>query len=137
VASSTWVNTESGDRCFLGSLRDGLSIATTANFAGPLQRIEVHDSQRRDVDPHKRIDAQLRNSSAVAYPALRKEHIDDYQKLFCRFELDLGSNDPKLAALPTDRRNENSKRTARDWPFGVRGVASPFEKRASTVPIWG
>jgi alpha-L-fucosidase 2 len=45
----------------------------------------------------------------VPYPGLRQEHIDDYQEVFCRFELDLGTSDPELAALPTDRRNERFK----------------------------
>jgi alpha-L-fucosidase 2 len=57
-------------------------------------------------DPHNRVDAQLARASALAYSALRQEHIDDYQQLFRRFELDLGSSNPELAALPTDRRNE-------------------------------
>jgi len=67
-------------------------------------------------DPHKRIDAQLGSASAVAYLALRQQHIDGYQELFRRFELDLGSSDPERAALPTDRRNELFKTNGEQDP---------------------
>ena len=60
-------------------------------------------------DPHQGIDTQLKKASATAYRILRQEHIDDYQRFFNRFELDLGASDPKLAALPTDLRNERFK----------------------------
>ncbi len=41
---------------------------------------------------------------AKPYEALREAHIDDYQSLFSRVELDLGESSAETLALPTDQR---------------------------------
>lgn len=50
--------------------------------------------------------AVCRIDSAVAkgYDSLKQRHLEDYQRLFSRVSLDLGTTDAELAALPTDRQ---------------------------------
>jgi alpha-L-fucosidase 2 len=58
----------------------------------------------RDVsaDPKARVDAALAAARAKGYERLRAEHIADYQKLFRRVTLDLGTS--PAAQRPTDER---------------------------------
>jgi alpha-L-fucosidase 2 len=51
--------------------------------------------------PHDRLDRQLRAAAAKPYPDLRAAHVADYQKLFRRVSLTLGTGAPDL---PTDER---------------------------------
>ena len=51
--------------------------------------------------PHERIDRQLRAAAAKSYTDLRAAHVADYQRLFRRVSLQLGSSG---ADLPTDER---------------------------------
>lgn len=60
-------------------------------------------------DPHERIDNKLNKAYAKVYEVLRQEHIDDYQRFFNRFDLDLGTSATELTSLPTDQRNERFK----------------------------
>jgi alpha-L-fucosidase 2 len=55
----------------------------------------------RGESPHVRIERQLRAASTQSYAALRAAHIADYQALFRRVSLHLGSTAPEL---PTDER---------------------------------
>lgn len=61
----------------------------------------------RDVsaDPHARVEATLSAAKAKGYAALRAEHLADYQRLFRRVTLDLGTS--PAAQLPTDERIRN------------------------------
>ena len=45
---------------------------------------------------------RMKNASAKTYPELRKEHVEDYQALFKRCTLDLGTTDK--VSMPTDKR---------------------------------
>jgi alpha-L-fucosidase 2 len=56
----------------------------------------------RQGDPEKQTARQLANASQKAYSQLREAHVADYQKLFNRVSLDLGTGDE--AKLPTDER---------------------------------
>ncbi|MFJ9582670.1 glycoside hydrolase family 95 protein [Streptomyces acidicola] len=56
-------------------------------------------------DHAHRASAPLNAASDVPYARLRKRHATDYQRLFRRVELDLGTTD--AAALPTDERVAN------------------------------
>ncbi len=55
--------------------------------------------------PHERIERQLRAAAVTSYAGLRAAHVADYQALFRRVTLNLGSNSGSAAAdLPTDER---------------------------------
>jgi alpha-L-fucosidase 2 len=56
--------------------------------------------------PHERIDRQLQTAAVKAYDELRAAHLADYQRLFRRVSLQLGSRQPGSvsADLPTDER---------------------------------
>lgn len=58
----------------------------------------------RDVsaDPATEAQRHLTRAGELTYDDLRSAHVADYQRLFHRVELDLGTSD--AAALPTDRR---------------------------------
>ena len=52
-------------------------------------------------------EASLRDAQAAAkkgWSRLQKDHLKDYQALFGRVSLDLGSTAPEIAALPTDQQ---------------------------------
>lgn len=50
----------------------------------------------------KQCSEQLSNAAKKSYTELRSSHVNDYQKLFSRVSLDLGSNE--MIKLPVDRR---------------------------------
>jgi alpha-L-fucosidase 2 len=55
-------------------------------------------------DPDQLCRDSLAKAAAKTYDALLNDHLIDYQKLFQRVELDLGSVGPEVEALPTDQR---------------------------------
>ena len=57
---------------------------------------------------------RLAKVSAKTYEALKAEHIADYQKLFKRVTLDLGTPGPQVEALPTNERLDLLKQGKRD-----------------------
>jgi alpha-L-fucosidase 2 len=57
-------------------------------------------------DPTAHCEATMKAVSGKSYETLRETHIRDYQELFHRVKLNLGTTD--AANLPTDRRLENS-----------------------------
>ena len=58
----------------------------------------------RGADPHDRIVAALEAAAAKPFDELKAAHVRDYQALFDRVHLDLGSAPPERLALPTDQR---------------------------------
>ena len=46
----------------------------------------------------------IANASAKAYGQIKADHKADYQRLFNRVKLDLGTTDPAITAMPTDRQ---------------------------------
>jgi len=58
----------------------------------------------RGEDPYGGIERRLGAAAAKDYDALKAAHIADYQTLFNRVALDLGSTSPDRLALPTDER---------------------------------
>lgn len=56
--------------------------------------------------PHERISSQLAAASDKSFDALLKEHVRDYQGLFDRLQLDLGTTPEATTDLPTDERLE-------------------------------
>ena len=58
----------------------------------------------RGEDPHREVTQRVDRAAQLPVERLRAEHIADYQSLFRRFRIDLGTTAPALAARPTDRR---------------------------------
>jgi alpha-L-fucosidase 2 len=58
--------------------------------------------QDADGDPQKAVEKSMSGASAKTYDQLRASHLADYQPLFHRVALDLGTS--PAAALPTDQR---------------------------------
>ena len=48
----------------------------------------------------------IQAAAAKDYESLRRRHLEDYQGLYDRFQVDLGKTPPETAALPTDKRLE-------------------------------
>ena len=65
----------------------------------------------RREDPHSTISARLESAEHKGYQALKDQHLRDYQALFNRVELDLGSSSEIQRALPTDRRKLEAFKT--------------------------
>ena len=65
--------------------------------------------------PHAAITARLDAAAKTPYERLLAAHLQDYQALFSRVALDLGTTDSATAALPTDKRLMNYRKDdARD-----------------------
>lgn len=67
----------------------------------------VMDYQRHYLDktsPHERVTGELDAAAAHGYEALERSHVADYQALFNRFSIDLGSSTEAQRGLPTDER---------------------------------
>jgi alpha-L-fucosidase 2 len=54
--------------------------------------------------PHKAITSRINSASKISYNKLLQKHVDDYQNLFQRVQLNLGEN----STLPTDERLKNA-----------------------------
>lgn len=60
----------------------------------------------RGDDPHEAVTSRMQNASDRSYKELLDRHLEDYQKIFSRVELDLGDS---LPDVPTDVLLENYK----------------------------
>jgi len=69
----------------------------------------------RQGDPEAKTAAQLKSVSKKSYAKLRKAHIDDYQALFNRVQLDFGAS--HAANLPTDERLKAMAKGGNDLPL--------------------
>jgi alpha-L-fucosidase 2 len=58
----------------------------------------------RDVHPHDAVTRCIDAATTTDFQALLAAHVTDYQTLFHRFHLDLGTTKPSLAAHTTDER---------------------------------
>ncbi len=94
------VNTDGGTR----AARDGRIVVSGANSATLILAGATNFRNYRDVsaDPKARNDQTLEAARTKSFDALRGEHLADFQKLFGRVSLSLGSAD--AATLPTDER---------------------------------
>lgn len=66
----------------------------------------VQDRRRnwRGGHPHAAVTARLDAAAKRPYRRLLAEHVKDYQELFNRVSLEIGTTDPAVAAMPTDQR---------------------------------
>ncbi len=86
------------------TVQDGRLSVKNADSATLILAGATNFVNYRDVtgDPESRNSATLDRIRAESYDALRAEHIMDYQRLFRRVTLDLGTS--RAASLPTDER---------------------------------
>ncbi len=75
-----------------------LLLAADTNYVN--QRVQGW----KGVHPHDRITAQLSAAAKSSFDTLLTEHVKDYQRLFDRFQLDLGKTTAAVRALPTNAR---------------------------------
>ena len=68
----------------------------------------------RGEHPHRAVTTRLNEAAKTPYEKLLADHVKDFQGLFGRMTLDLGSTDAATAALPTDERVANYKAGAKD-----------------------
>ena len=66
--------------------------------------IPVYEKNWRGDPPHAAIARRIDDATARGFDKLLAEHVEDYQSLFNRFRLDLGTTAADVAALPTDER---------------------------------
>jgi len=64
--------------------------------------------------PGERVAAQVDTAAAKSYDALRADHVKDHQGLFSRVDLDTGTTEASISALPTDERLAAYKKGAKD-----------------------
>jgi alpha-L-fucosidase 2 len=88
-----------GDRIVFDTC-DSLTLLLAADTSYLNQR----DKGWRTTHPHARVSAQIEDAAKQLYPHLRKQHVDDYQRLFNRFDIDLGSTHADRQTLPTAER---------------------------------
>ncbi len=65
-----------------------------------------HSREFQGEHPHERLTAQMQAAAVKPYAQLKQDHRADYQSLFGRVQLDLGSSSAERTALTTDRRIE-------------------------------
>ena len=75
--------------------------SVTLVLAGATNYVDYHDVS---ADPVARNDRTLTRLRGVSLDRLLADHLRDYQALFRRVSIDLGSSAPAVAALPTDQR---------------------------------
>lgn len=64
--------------------------------------------------PHWRLEQQLASASEKSYEELLQAHIKDYQSLFDKFALDIGTATEAQRKLPTDQRLATYKKAGSD-----------------------
>ncbi len=72
-------------------------VANVTSFNGAM-----NDPYKQGRDYKLLVKNRMDKASAKAYDALHRAHVQDFRSFFDRVEIDLGTTDPALAALPTD-----------------------------------
>ena len=62
------------------------------------------EQRRRGAPPHDKLVQVLERATTMSYEDMRQRHVEDYQRLFSQFELDLGTSGAETLALPTGQR---------------------------------
>ncbi len=78
--------------------------ALTLLLAAGTDYVNRRDQGWKGKHPHDRITSQLAKAAKESFDTLLEEHVRDYQSLFDRMELDLGSTAEDTLALPTNKR---------------------------------
>ncbi len=81
---------------------------------GGTDYLNQHDKDWKREHPHERIAARLLKAAARSFDELLQEHIEDYQALFNRVELDVGRTPAEAREQSTDRRLAAYKQGGKD-----------------------
>lgn len=79
----------------------------TVLLAADTNYLNQRDKGWKKAHPHEELNAQLAEASAKPYPVLLNEHIKDYQSLFNRLKIELGSSPAQSNQMTTDQRLDN------------------------------
>ena len=97
-----------GDGGKISSSPDGVAFdgcnGVTVILSADTNYIPVYEKNWRGDPPHGAIARRIDDATARGFDKLLAEHVEDYQSLFNRFRLDLGTTAADVAALPTDER---------------------------------
>jgi alpha-L-fucosidase 2 len=98
----------------LAALPEGGHVSTqngilSVTGADSLTLILDGETNYRGGDPAKLCADKVAAATAKSYKTLRAEHVADYQKLYQRVTLDLGTAGPDVEALPTKERLDRLK----------------------------
>jgi alpha-L-fucosidase 2 len=86
---------------------DSITIAVAAGTDYAMD----HTTGYRGADPHGRVTADIDHASRIPFDRLEAAHVRDFQSLYDRVKLDLGSSTPAQLALPTDERKIDAAKT--------------------------
>lgn len=76
----------------------------TLILAADTDYVPDHRKKWRGDDPHGEVTERVDRAAEQPFARLLSQHVADYQSLFGRFGLDLGTTAPALAARPTGQR---------------------------------
>ncbi len=102
-----WVRHEGGAAAVKASSIELVNVDSfTVFLAAGTDYINQRDRGWKGEHPHNRIEAQLKAASQRPYDRLLREHIQDYQSLYGRLTLDVGTTPTATGQVPTDQRLE-------------------------------
>lgn len=82
----------------------------TVLLAADTNYLNQRDQGWMKAHPHEELNAQLAAASAKPYSSLLNEHIKDYQSLFDRLKIELGSSPAQSNQMTTDQRLDAYRR---------------------------
>jgi alpha-L-fucosidase 2 len=97
-------STEGGSIEMEGALRFRKCNSLTLRIAAGTDYVMDYAAHYRGKKPHARLSELMHQATTKSYPVTRGEHVKDFQGLFNRVSLDLGSSSASQRALPTDKR---------------------------------
>lgn len=120
-------------------------IAGATNYAGMAN--VAKGIGLSSADPSKITAATISKVTPKKYDQIKADHIKDHQSFFGRVQLDLGTTDPAVLALPTDKRLELAKNSGEPdnnlvetfFQFGrylLMGSSRPGGMPANLQGIW-
>lgn len=86
----------------------------TVLLAAGTDYVNQREKRWKGEHPHQRITAQLAAASSKSFDELRAEHVQDYQSLFHRCTVDVGSTPESVRDLPTNERLAAYKQGEKD-----------------------
>lgn len=100
IAKDGSVTTPYTDAIDIEDCSEAIIIFTNVtSFNGP-----YNNPVKQGRDYKKDVAARIEKATASTFEDLKYRHIEDYQSLFCRLDVDFGSTDSKIAALPTNEQ---------------------------------
>ncbi|MEI7945491.1 MAG: glycoside hydrolase family 95 protein [bacterium] len=87
-----------------GELKIAKANSVVILLAAGTDYLADYSKQWRGEDPHARVTHQLEAAAKRPYEELLSRHIADYQSLFNRLQINLGTSDSNRTALPMNKR---------------------------------